>query len=288
MPLLRVNRFGRPLGNVANAVKLGGLAACPHGVQALALKHTGLRHHGITAAHAGKAGSLGERTQLNGALLGALNLINGMGHIVLYNKGFIGTVKDDQSVIGQRIVYPLFQLRFGGAHTGGVVGKAQVDHIRSLLRQIGHKAVLLCAGHIDKVAVKAVGVLVTAAAVHGVGVHIHRVHRVTHSDLVVYAEQVADIAAVGLGAVGQKNLVFLNIDPAGSVIVLLNGVQDKFVTVLRRIAAESGLVGHLIHRLVHGVDHTGHQRTGHIADGQTDNICLRVRLLVLPLLSGYR
>ena len=130
------------------------------------------------------------------------------------------SVKDDQSVIGQRIVYPLFQLRFGGAHTGGVVGKAQVDHIRSLLRQIGHKAVLLCAGHIDKVAVKAVGVLVAAAAVHGVGVHIHRVHRVTHSDLVVYAEQVADIAAVGLGAVRDEDLVVGDVDPASVEILL--------------------------------------------------------------------
>ena len=200
-----------------------------------------------------------------------------MGHIVLGDESLIGGVVEDDSLVFVGVVHPGLQLLLGSHGAGGVVGKAQVDHIHLLLGDMGGKPVLLHAGHVDQLGPLAQLLLeVTGPAGHGVGIHIHGVDGVTHGHHVVGAEDVADVAAVALGAVGDKDLVGLDIHAPGGIVGLGNGLPQEIVALLGTVAVEALKGTHLIHRLVHGFNDSGGQRPGHITDAQTDHLGLGV------------
>ena len=55
-----------------------------------------------------------------------------------------------------------------------------------------------------------------------------------------------------------------------SLAVYINGVAQEFVALFRTVAAERFAPGHLIDRLVHGLDGRGRQRLGHVANAAAD------------------
>ena len=125
-----------------------------------------------------------------------------MGHALLDDEALVGGVEHDDGVVGVGVVDPGLEL-LGVQHgAGGVVGGAQVDDVDLALGQLGAKAVLCRGGHVDDVG-PTLGLFVplAGAAGHGVAVDVDGVDRVAHGHDVVEAEDVADVAAVALGAV---------------------------------------------------------------------------------------
>ena len=196
-----------------------------------------------------------------------------MGDILLADESLIGGVVEDDGAVGVGVVHPRLQLLPGGYRAGGVVGEAEVDDVHLLTRGNRGKAVLLHTGHVDQLVPSAQLLLVvTGPAGHGVGIHIDRVHRVAHRHHVVQTEDVANVAAVALGAVGDKDLLRLDVHAPGGVVVLGNGLPQEVVALLRAIAVEALEGAHLGDGLVHSLDDSRGQGAGHVADGQPDDL----------------
>ena len=147
-----------------------------------------------------------------------------MRHIRLGNRGFIGCVINDHRSYPVGIIHPLLELRFGDGGTGGIIGKAQVNDIRCLLRQLRRKIRLRRTGHVDHVTpcprCRIVG---TGPARHHIGVHIDRIHRVADRDFVVYTENLLDISGIALRPIGNKYLVGRDITAPCLVVLLRHG-----------------------------------------------------------------
>ena len=58
--------------------------------------------------------------------------------------------------------------------------------------------------------------------------------------------------------------------------MLRDGLPQEGVALLRAVAVEALKGAHLVHRLVHRLDDRGGQGTGHVADGQLDDLGLGV------------
>ena len=72
--------FGTTLRDVAGTIELAALATVPEGVETRAIcPFQFLRDDGVAATDACEACCLGEASELDGTLLGTLNLINGVG-----------------------------------------------------------------------------------------------------------------------------------------------------------------------------------------------------------------
>ena len=170
---------------------------------------------------------------------------------------------------------PLLQLGGGVGCTGGVVGAAQIDDvgIHRILRH-GQEVIFGGGRHI-----------LDGASGHDIVIHIDRVNRVGHQNGIVHGKQVQQVAQVALGAVGDEDFLQLEVDaPAG--IVFLDGLTQEIIALLGAVAAEGGLVTHLVHRLVQRGDDRLGQRQRHVADTQTDDVRLRVSCLIGRHLVG--
>ena len=276
-----VHGLSAPLDHIGHSVELGALAAVPQAVEGGAIALQLLGDDGIGAAGAGEAGGLGEGAELDGAGAGPLDLKDGMRNGGIGDEGLVGAVVQDDGAGGVGVVHPGLQLGLGGHRAGGIVGEAQVDQVHLLLRDGGGEAVVRHAGHIDQVGPPACcRVVVPGPARHGVGVHIDGVHRVAHRHHVVHTEDVPDVAAVALGAVGDEDLIGGDVHTPGPVVVLGNGLPQEVVALLRAVAVEPLGGGHLVHRPVHGGGDGGGQRPGHVADAQPDQLPVRVGLAV--------
>ena len=164
------------------------------------------------------------------------------------------------------IVNPLFELFLCCYHTCWVVRETKVNYIRNFRRKIRCKVVFCRARHIDDVAPKTVFVLVAASACHNICVNVYRINRVTDGNLVVYRENVADVAAVALCTVGQKDFVLCNVNASVCVIVLLNSVKNKVIAVFRRVTSECCFVCHFLNCLVHCINNSRSKRLCNITD----------------------
>ena len=182
------------------------------------------------------------------------------------------------------IVNPLFKLLSVSNHTRWVVREAKVNYIGNLCRNVRSKVVFCCARHIDDVAPKTVFVLVTASARHNVCVNVYRVNRVTDSNLVVYRKDVADVAAITFCTVGKEDFVLCNVNASVGIVVLLDSVKNKIISVLRRISSKGSLTSHLINSLVHCINYCRSKRLCNVTDRKTDNVCLRMSSLIFSLL----
>ena len=114
---------------------------------------------------------------------------------------------------------------------------------------------------------------------HDVRVEIDRIDRVRDGDFIVGAEDFLDVAAVALGTVADEDLIFVDLDSALRVVVLDDRFRQEGIALLRAIATEGFGFCHLIDSLVHGLDAGSRQRLGNIADAETDDIRIRMRLL---------
>ena len=144
LPFLGEHRRRAHLRDIGDAVELGGLAARPKPVQRLSAADERLGHDGIAAAYAREARRLGIGAKLDGALLGALHLVDAARVLAVAHKVLVRRVIEDDRVHLFCIRHPLFQLRDGIRGARRIVGRADIDDIR-LDTLIGHgqKAILL-------------------------------------------------------------------------------------------------------------------------------------------------
>src|SRR6185369_5746618 len=116
------------------------------------------------------------------------------------------------------------------------------------------------------------------AADHDVGVVVDRVDRVADGHHVVQGEDVQDVGAVALGAVGDEHLLGLQADTQRLVGFLDDGVDQPVVALLRAVAGEMLGGAQVVHGVVEGLQHGRRQRAGHVADAQADDLGGRVGL----------
>ena len=151
----------------------------------------------------------------------------------------------------------------------GIIGRAEVNDIalKFLIRH-GQESVFLAGGHIDDI-----------SSVHHVGIHIDRIDRVGYQHRIIGAEDIQDIAAVGLCAVGDKDLIIFK-TYAEPRIVLPQGILQELIPLLRAVAVEGLRLSLLFGSLHHGGNHAFCQRSRHIPDAHPDHVGFRVCLLI--------
>ena len=257
------------LHDIRHAVELGGLAAQPELVDVHAVTFQIFRHDGVAAAGAGEACDLGEGADLDGALAGTLDLEDAAGQLAVGDEALVSGIVEDDGVVLSGVLHPCLELVAGVGSAGGIVGATDVDDV-SLHAVVGHpeEAVLLTGAAIDDL-----------AAIGDVVVHIGGVDGVRHEDGVVHVEQAQHIGKVALCTVGDEDLVLVQLG-AAACVVALNGLLEEGVALLGAVAVEAFLGTHLGDGVMHGVHDALGQRLGHIADAQTDDLLLRVCLLI--------
>lgn len=177
---------------------------------------------------------------------GTFNFKDAARHLRVGNERFVSRVIKNHRLVCESIIHPFFQAGTVNAHARGVIGEAEINHIRPAFRNLRQKIVFPAARHIDHtVEPFALGVS-SRAPRHNIRVYIHRVNWVAHRHDVVGAEDVSDTAGVALCAVAHENLIGANLDASLLEIVLTDGFPQKRVTVFRAIAAESFDLPHLL------------------------------------------
>ena len=181
-----IHRFGSALHDIGAAVVLRTVSAAPEGLQsnltALAVRDLQfLRHHHVGAAKTRETGGLREATEFNRHLAGTLDFIDAVRDAGLRDVGFVGGVIQNHAAFAAGIVDPGLQRVARKHRAGRVIRVAEVDHIRTDLRELRHKTVRLRAGEVNDVRPLAVHV-VTGAAGNHVRVDVNRVHRIRHGN----------------------------------------------------------------------------------------------------------
>src|SRR5208337_4698869 len=97
---------------------------------------------------------------------------------------------------------------------------------------------------------------------------------------ILMAENIQNITAIAFGAVGDKDLIVRDIHAVFAVIVFRDRVSEKFVTLLRAVAAEGFPMCELIDRPVHGLDDRDGKRLGDVPDAAPDQSLSQLRMFV--------
>ena len=283
LALRRIHGLGAPLHHVADAVELGGLAPVPegpelHGFARGGAAHQAPGHHGEGAAGAGEAGVLGEGTELNGALPCPLDFVDGVGEFGVLDEGLVGRIEQDQGPMGAGVVHPLLQLGLAGHGAGGVVGEAEVDQVHRFGGDLGGEAVIGRDRQVGEAAVAAGVIGFASAAGHHVAVYVHRIDRIGHGDAVALAQDVEDVAAVALGAVGDEDLLGRDGAAAGLEVVGGDGFAQPQIALFGPVAVEALAGAHGIDGGLHGGAAGLGQGLGDIADAEANDRCLGVGL----------
>ena len=277
LALWRVDSLGGSLTDITTAIELGTLTAQPQLVEryAFALKGTDgdlFWNNGIAATYTRESCRFGVGTELDGALAGSADLVDGVRYLRILDVRLIGCIIEDKGIVLQCIVHPLSQFLLGDNRTCGVVGIAEVDDIYGTsLGKIWNKTILCIGGHIAYVGPTPVAIR-AATANHHVGVDIDGIDRVGHADEVVPVEQLLEIARVRLCTVVDEDLVDVKMNATRQEVVLQDSFAQEVVTLFRTVATESFGGSHLVDSLVHGLGDGRTQRLGDVANAETDDV----------------
>ncbi|HTD14071.1 MAG TPA: hypothetical protein VK673_02775, partial [Chthoniobacterales bacterium] len=168
----------------------------------------------------------------------------------------------------------------GRDRTGWIVWEAEINEIDGLLWDLRDKAVCLCAREINKALIGAKFVGWPGVAAHNVGVYIHGVNGIDDGDSILVAKNIQNITAIAFGTVRDKDLIVHDVHAAFTVIVLRDGVTEKFVPLLRAVAAKGFTMRELIDRPVHGLNDCGWKRLRNVPDSATHQGFPQVRMFV--------
>jgi hypothetical protein len=136
---------------------------------------------------------------------------------------------------------PRLQILAAGHGAGGIVRRAEVGEVDAPGGRRWREAVLFGGGQVEDAGVTAVVVGLAGSTRHDVGVDVDGIHGVGYGDAAVLVEDLLDVAAVLLAAVGDEDLVGLDGDAARAVVVLLDQLEQERVAVLGSVAVEAGL-----------------------------------------------
>ncbi len=168
---------------------------------------------------------------------------------------------------------PVGQACAGGHRARGIVRRTEVRDVRvGAGRRVREEAVGLGRREVEDARVAALVVGRPRAARHHVGVDVDGVDRVGHRDPRVRGEDLLDVSAVLLAAVGDEDLVGGDLDAARAVVVLADRVDQEVVAVLRPVAAEALRARHLVGGPVERGDDRRGQGLGDVADAQADQL----------------
>ncbi len=251
-----------------------GDAPSPQGVErygaSVGRGHEGVGNHGVRATRARKAGGLGKRAAFDGNLVGSINLVDRAWNRRVGDIRLVGGVEQDQRAAALGKLHEAGKLLAGQHGAGRVVRIAQVQEVHRGVRQIGHERVAGVAGQGDEIGPRTVFVM-TESAGHGVGVDVRRVNRVGHRDARIGGQQFGQRRGVGLRAVGDENFVPFEPYPKRRVVRVDDGLAQKRITLIGRIAVKSARGAHFARRFGHRAGDRRRQWLGHVADAQTDD-----------------
>ena len=280
-----VERLGGALDDVGDAVELRAHAAVPERMERFffaveRFSEECFWHDGECAADAGEAAVFREAAELDRALVGAGDFVDGMRDSRFADVGFVGGVVEEDGFVAERVLDPAGELLAGGDRAGGIVREAEVDDVHLFLRDVGDEAVGSVAREINKPLVGADFVRGASVPGHDVRVHVNGIDGVHDGDEIVVAEDVEDAAAVALRSVGDKNFVVLDVEAPVAVVVLRDGVSEKIVALLGAVASESFARAHVVHGLVECGEDGSRKRFGDVADAAADHVFRGVGILV--------
>ena len=224
------------------------------------------RHHGEGAARAGEPAVLRKASEFNRALARAWDFVDRMRNLRVGNVRLVSGVVEEDRFVLQRVIDPGGELFAPGDGAGWIVRITKVNEVHFVLRNFRHEIVGRGARQINQLLVRPRFVRRARVAGHDVGIHIDRIDRVLQGDFVLVAENVENVCAIAFRAVGHKNFVVGNVQPAVAIIVLRNRAPQKIVALFGAVTVEGFPVAHFVHGLVQGVDDRRRQRFGHIAD----------------------
>ena len=204
-----------------------------------------------------------------------MDLVDGTRQRFVLDEALVSCVIQDNGVLLAGVVHPGLEARAVVSGAGRVVRRADIDNValNGLVRQRQEAVCLVCIREYD------------LAAGHYVGINVNRVDRIRNQNGVVGAEDVEDVAEVALCAVRDEDLIGGELYAVGLVVADQCLVQ-KAVALLIAVAVERFLLGLILNGCVQRIDNSRYQRTGYVADAQTDNVRLRVRLGILAHLAG--
>ena len=196
-----------------------------------------------------------------------------MRHALLDDEALVGRVEENDGAVLVGVVDPGLELVAREHGAGGVVGRAQVDEVDWGFGKRRAEVVCRGGGHVDNVGPTFRALVVEArASGHGVGVDVDGVDRIAYGDAVVDGEDVADVAAVALGAVGDEDLVDGDVHAARREVMLDDGLAQEIVALLGAVAVEGLCMREVVDGGVHGLDDGGCERARHISDAHLDEL----------------
>ena len=226
LPGFGIHGLPRLLHDIRRSVIFGSMTSRPQGMEHnLPALHI-LRDHRCAKPHAREPGILREASKLDSTGSRPLALVDTVRHILLGNVRLIGRVIDNDRSDLVGIIHPFLELRLRDGRSSRIIGKTQIDNVRSLFRKLRRKIRLLRTRHIDHIApgllIRIIG---SCAPRHHIRIHIDRIDRVAYSDLIILRKDLLDIAGIALGSVRDEHLIRLNIAPSVLIIILRHGVS---------------------------------------------------------------
>lgn len=266
---------GAALDNVTGTIEFGAVAAAPEGMDGVGgavffTAHEGFGDDDEGAANAGESTVFGEAAELDGAVAGTFDFVDGAGDRGVLNEGFVGGVVEQDGFTFESVGDPGFELSAGGGGTGGVVGVAEIDEIDGLVGDFGNEAVFGVALEIDQAFVGTVFIGIAGIADHHVGVDVDGVDGISDGDFVAGSEDVQDVAGVALGAVGDEDFVGVDVEAAGFEIVVGDGVAEEVVALLGAITFEGFGNALFVDGIVHGIADGFGEGFGDITNAASD------------------
>ena len=168
-----------------------------------------------------------------------------MGDVRIADVGLVSAVKEDDGLVLLGVGDPGGELGPGSDGAGRIVRETEVDQVGRDARNRGHVAVGGRAVEVGDAQVAAVDVGAGAAG-HDVGVDVDGIDRIGDREADVVGENLLDVAAVALRAVGNENLVGVDLAAAGGVVVLGHRVAEERIALFGTIALERRAFRHLV------------------------------------------
>ena len=200
----------------------------------------------------------------------------------------IGAVEQNQCSVFVCVVDELLQSFAAKDCTRGVVRAAKVNQLHRFLGQIRLEIVIGGRSQVGYLRKMSVTLQHASTASHHVGVQIDRVNRVRNRNLYIFRKKLLDICHIALGTVAHEDIVRVHFDAAGGVFATNNRLANKIVALLGAVTAESSLFGHFVHGLVHGLDDFRDQGRGHVANTQSNDVCIGLFRLIFRDFLGDR
>src|SRR5580704_11589382 len=233
-----------------------------------------------SASHTSKTPVFRKAPKLDRTVMGTRDLVNGVGDRGVGDVSFIGGIVENDRPIPESVVNPRLELFPRRDRPGRIIWKAEIDEIDALLWNLRDKAVCFRTRKTKKPCVDAVLVCGPGVTGHYIGVDVNGVNRIDDCDSILMTENIQNIAAIAFGAVGNKDLIVGDIHAVFAVIVFRDRASEKFVALLRAVAAEGFPMCELIDRSMDCLDCRDGKRLGDVPDAAPDQSFSQLRMFV--------